>query len=76
MIYIDADYLEFAEKYDIVPQDLKCENCKQVFTTSVPIRIKGYVGLETPAHGCDRKFNAAVFVPISEEEREFWKGII
>lgn len=74
MIYIDGDYLEFAEKHKIDPVEMKCPTCDITLTTSVPFRIKGYAGLELPAHGC--KNLAAVLVPINEEETEFWKQFI
>jgi len=67
---------EWAERYGIEPEMMKCRNCGKGHMTTVPIRIKGYAGLETPDHGCPKKFAAAVFTPIDKAEINFWNRIL
>lgn len=74
MLYVEIDREVWIQRYQITPKIFKCKNCQKDFETSVPILIKGYAGLETPIHDCPRNFAAAVFKPISEEERMFWYG--
>lgn len=76
MIYPEVNTTDWSNKYDIVPQRLQCACCLKFHETSVPVLIKGYAGLETPEHGCPRKFNASVFVPTSSAEKEFWAEVI
>jgi len=76
MLYVDDDYREWAKKHKLTIDELECASCKKKFKTTIPIRIKGYVGLEIPTHGCDRKFLAASFKPIDREEIEAWSNIM
>lgn len=75
MFYIDVTTEEWCKKHNLEPKEFECKNCKQKFMSTVPIIIKGYAGLEVPQHGCDRRFSAAMFKPITEEEKKAWADI-
>jgi len=75
MIYVETSKEEWIAKYPIQPTVHKCRGCGHDFETSVPIRIKGYIGLETPYHGCERHYLSASFIPITSEEIEYWSSL-
>lgn len=76
MIYPDVSLDEWSVRYKIEVESKKCANCGRIFCTSIPVIIRGYVGLETPEHECGPNFKAAVFVPNSEEKLKLWKSVI
>lgn len=72
MIYDDTPLNEFIEKYGLDITTAKCEACGKIVWVDVPIRIKGYAGLEMRKHGCPDNRLSASFTPISENEKSFW----
>ncbi len=76
MIYPDVSTEYWIEKYNLRVKVKRCSCCGKYFKTIVPILIKGYAGLETPAHGCDRHFSAAVFTPIKQDTIASWTELL
>jgi hypothetical protein len=72
VIYDDTPLDEFIEKYGLGIDTAKCQSCGKIIWVDVPIRIKGYAGLEMRKHGCPDNFLSAQFVPIGEKEKSFW----
>ena len=75
MIYPDVTLNFWTNKYRLPIETKKCAKCRKNFKTSVPILIKGYAGLETPTHKCNRKFNSAIFTPITDKTKKEWESI-
>ena len=75
MFYPDVSKTEWLSKYPIEVKAHNCDQCGKSFETSIPIIIKGYVGLETPLHECGRHYSSASFIPISAIEKQFWSNL-
>lgn len=76
MIYPDVELNTWLQKYDLEVTEKVCPKCKQLFLTKIPILIKGYAGLETPAHECGSNYKSAIFTPVSNEKNNLWKQVI
>lgn len=73
MLYPEVALDRWITKYCLPVQIKKCSNCSREFSTSVPVLLKGYAGLETPTHECGRHFNIAIFTPTTIESRAAWE---
>ncbi len=76
MIYPETNLKTWSQKYGLIPEKKVCACCGQELETTVPIIMKGYAGFETPEHGCDKKFNSAIFTPITDESKNAWSKIV
>ena len=76
MIYPETKLQSWSQKYGLIPESKYCACCGNRYETTVPILIKGYAGLETPEHGCDKKFNSAIFTPITDDSKNAWSKIV
>lgn len=77
MLYLDVDDLEkWAEEKHLKIIDYVCPKCGNYFKTTVPFIMKGYVGLESPIHGCGQNFKRAIMAPTSKDTIDFWKTIV
>lgn len=70
MIYPKVPANEWAEKYKISLDEIKCL-CGASFVPSVPIAMKGYRGLTLEDHGCGANIPFRI-VPIDEEKLALW----
>ena len=75
MLYPEVTTEEWLRKYPLVPEEIECDCCHVKFQTTVPVIMKGYAGLEIPSHSCDKKYLAATFVPIDQNEIQYWSQL-
>jgi len=75
VFYPDFELEYWVSKYGLEIATNACAKCGQLFQTKVPVLIKGYAGLETETHECGRKYNSAIFTPISNDSKKIWENI-
>ena len=71
MIYMDVPLDEWCKKHKLIPREMKCKKCGATNKTTVPIKLRGYVGLEIPEHGCGVKTRGAILKPVGAEVFEW-----
>jgi len=72
---VGEDVKSFMEKYGFKDKGLKCINCGEPAVYNECFYIKGYACLRFK-HDCPEKYWTATLKPISEEEKDFWFGVV
>ena len=75
MLYPQVEFQTWSERYRIEVKTHACLKCKKEFSTTIPIAIRGYRGLQAPVHECGIRYAFKTLVPVDRKEKEFWIGI-
>lgn len=70
-----VDVKEWAERYKIKIDPIKCPSCKETFELDTPIALPKYRGLTISDHGCGPNMPFRV-VPIGKEEIDKWNQLL
>ena len=71
MKYVDVDVKEWAEKYQITLDPIKCRRCGTDIPYTRPFKMKGFAGVSTyPCLGCGNDAGIFKAVPTSKKTKE------